>query len=90
MPRQREPLRDEPTLGIGEPGRVIRVVLEHARIGRAEHGQRHLVGDPEQRILEQLEFDRIADHRRSFAAGPGIPAQDGGPIKHRRKPLFPS
>ena len=63
MARQGQALRDELAVGVGEAGRVVHVVLEHARIGRAEDGQRHLVGDREDRVLEQLEGDRIVTLR---------------------------
>ena len=53
-------------------GRIIHVVLEHARIGRAEHGQRHFVGDAKKRVLEQFEFDRVADHRCAPVALAGL------------------
>ena len=59
MPGQCQALRDKPPLGVGEAGRIIHVVLEHARIGRAEDRQRHVVGHREQRVLEELEGDRI-------------------------------
>ena len=59
MARQSEALRHQLAVGIGEARRVIHVVLQHARIGRAEDGERHLVGDREDRVLEQLEGDRI-------------------------------
>ena len=55
MARQGQALRDELAVGIGEARRVVHVVLEHARIGRAEDRQRHLVGDRENGVLEQLE-----------------------------------
>src|SRR5205814_2238814 len=57
--RKREALRDQIALGVGEPGRVIHVVLEHARIGGAEHGERHIVGDGENGVLEELEGNRV-------------------------------
>jgi hypothetical protein len=59
MAGQGEPLRRELAIGIGEARRIIHVVLEHARVGGAEDRQRHLVGDREDRILEQLQLDRI-------------------------------
>jgi hypothetical protein len=59
VPRQRKPLRHQVAFGVGEPGRIVHIVLEHARIGRAKHGERHLVRDRENGVLEQLEFDRI-------------------------------
>ena len=56
---QGQPLRDQPALPVAEGGRVVHVVLEHRGIGRAVDRQRHLVGDGEQRVLEQLEGDGI-------------------------------
>ena len=60
--RQGQPLRRQLPRAVEHRGRIVHVVLQHAGIGRAEDRQRHLVGDREKRILEQLEFDRIADH----------------------------
>ena len=57
--RQGQPLRRELAVGIGKAGRVVHVVLEHARIGRPEHGERHLVGDREDGVLEQFQRNRI-------------------------------
>src|SRR5260370_12995618 len=59
MARQSEALRHQLALGVGEARGVIHVVLQHARIGRAEDGERHLVGDREDRVLEQLEGNGI-------------------------------
>src|SRR5258708_13679730 len=53
------PLRDEPALGVGEPRRVVHVVLQHAGVSRAEHGERHLVGDREDGVVEELEGYRV-------------------------------
>ena len=69
MGGQGQALRDGPPLAVAEGGRVVHVVLEHAGVRRAQHGQGHLVGDRQQRVLEQLEPDRIA--RR--AHGPPLP-----------------
>ena len=63
MARQGQALGREPAVGVGEARRIVHVVLEHARIGRPEHGKRHLVGDREDRVLEQLERDRVVDLR---------------------------
>src|SRR5258708_1531059 len=63
---QGQALRGELAIGVGEPGRVVHVVLEHARISRAEHRQRHLVGDGKNRVLEQLERNRIVNFSHSF------------------------
>ena len=63
MAGQGQPLRDQLAGGVAERGRVVHVVLEHARVGRAEHGQRHLVGDREDRVPEQLEGDRVVGRR---------------------------
>src|SRR5438552_16521705 len=43
-------------LSVGEPGRVIH---EHARIRGAKYGERHLVGDGEDGVLEELESDGV-------------------------------
>ncbi len=59
VPRKGQALRDKLAVGIREAGGVIHVVLEHARIRRAENGQRHFVRDREQCVLEQLKQDRI-------------------------------
>ena len=71
MARQRQALGDELAVGVAERGRVVHVVLEHARIGRAEDGQRHLVGDREDRVPEQLEDDRIGLGRHGSGGGEG-------------------
>jgi len=57
--RQRQPLRHQLALGVGEARGEVHVVLEHARVGRAHDGERHLVRDREDRVLEQLEGDRV-------------------------------
>ena len=67
MPGQGQPLRDQHAVAVEQRRRIIHVVLEDARIGRAKHGQRHLVGDPEQRVFEQFELDRVTDHRATSA-----------------------
>ena len=59
VPRQRQALRGEPAVAVGEAGRVVHVVLQHRRVGGPEDGQRHLVGDREDGVLEQLERDRV-------------------------------
>src|SRR3982074_1432382 len=59
MARQSEALRHQLAVCIGEARGVIHVVLQHARVGRAKDGERHLVGDREDRVLEQLEGDGI-------------------------------
>ena len=59
VPGEREALCHELALGVGEAGRVVHVVLQHARVGRAEDRERHLVGDREHGVLEELEGDRI-------------------------------
>jgi hypothetical protein len=57
--RQGQPLGDQPALGVAEGRGVIHVVLQHRRIGGAMDGQRHVIGDREERVLEQLELDRV-------------------------------
>ena len=57
---QRQSLRHQLAVGVAEGGREIHVVLDHAGIRRADNRQRHLVGDREDRVLEELEGDRIA------------------------------
>ena len=56
---QGQTLRHQPAVPIRHRRREIHVVPEHARISRAHNGQRHLVGDRQDRVLEQLELDRI-------------------------------
>jgi hypothetical protein len=63
MAGQRQALCGELAVGVGEARRVVHVVLEHAGVGGAKHGERHLVGDRENRILEQLQLDRIVTLR---------------------------
>src|SRR5439155_13320283 len=82
MAGQGQPLRDERAVAVEQRRRIIHVVLQHARIGRAEDGQRHLVGDPEQRVLEQFELDRIADHVGTLPQG-GVIAAHPGPASKR-------
>ena len=72
MPGQGEALRDELAVGVGERGGIIHVVLEHARIGGAEDGQRHLVGDGEDRVLEQLEGDGIEVVGHEYLSFPDV------------------
>jgi hypothetical protein len=59
MAGQGQPLRYQLAVGVTECGRVVHVVLEHARVSRAENGQRHLVRDREDRVSKQLEGYRI-------------------------------
>ena len=59
MARQRQALRGELAVGVGKAGRVVHVVLQHARVGGPEDRERHLVGDREDRVLEELEGDRV-------------------------------
>ena len=59
MPRQRQPLRRQLAVGVGKARRVVHVVLQHARVGGPEDGERHLVGDREDGVLEELEGDRV-------------------------------
>ena len=73
MARQRQALRHELAVRVAERRRVVHVVLEHARVGRAEHGERHLVGDREDRVAEQLEGDRVV--ARGHGAPPLRPAE---------------
>jgi hypothetical protein len=87
MAGQSQPLRHEHAVAVEQRRRVIHVVFQDARVGRAEHGQRHLVGDTEQRVFEQFEFDRVADHLGTWSVGP-IAAQLAHAIKRdlRRGP----
>src|SRR5262245_35607551 len=57
--RQRKTLRREAALAIGEACGIVHVVLEHRRVGGAEDGERHLVGDGKDCVLEQLKRDWI-------------------------------
>ena len=59
MPRQRQALRGELAVGVGKARRVVHVVLQHARVGGPEDRERHLVGDREDGVLEELEGDRV-------------------------------
>ncbi len=70
MPGQGQALGRELAVGIGEARRIIHVVLEHAGIGRPEDRERHLVGDRENGVLEELQRDRIG--HRHFCIPPGI------------------
>ena len=54
-------LGHQPAVGRGKRGGVVHVGLEHTGIGRAKDGQGHLVGDGEDRVLEQLERDGVVD-----------------------------
>ena len=63
MARQRQPLRDEPPLCVGERGGEIHVVAEHAGIGGAADGERHLVRNGEDGVAKQLEAERIVPAR---------------------------
>ena len=69
VPGQGQPLRHQPAVGVGEGGGEIHVVPQHAGIGGAADGQRHLVGDGEHGVLEQLEGDGIGDAAGEPAAG---------------------
>ena len=77
MSRQGQALRDQPSVRIGKACRVIHVVFQHARIGRAEDRQRHVVGHREQRVLEKLEcngIETLRHHRSSFFAPHAAPS----------------
>ena len=54
-------LGHQPAVGGGKCGGVVHVGLEHAGVGGAKDGQGHLVGDGEDRALEQLERDGVVD-----------------------------
>jgi hypothetical protein len=86
MAWQSQPLCHQFARPVEHRGRVVHIVLQHARIGRPKDRQRHLVGDREQRILEQLEFDRVADHRGHSPS----PGHIGGPCRAApaRKPYW--
>src|SRR5439155_21559504 len=58
---QGQALRHRPALGVAEGRRVVHVVLEDARVRGAQDGESHLVGDGQQRVLEQLEADGIGE-----------------------------
>ena len=61
--RQRQPLGDEPALGVAEGARHVHRVLEIVRVGGAHERDGHLVDDRVQRVLDQLERDGIRGHR---------------------------
>ena len=76
---QGQPLGHRPALAVAEGRRVVHVVLEHAGVRRAQDRQRHLVGDGEQGVLEQLERDgvtrRAVMRARLLAAESGLGAR---------------
>ena len=78
MAGQCQPLRRQLPRAVEHRGRIIHIVLQHAGIGRAKDCQRHLVGDGKERILEQLEFDGVAEHR-------GVLRRIGGFVPRRRE-----
>src|SRR5262249_53032994 len=57
---ERQPLSDRAATAVAERGGVIHVVAQDPGVRRAQDGQRHLVGDRQQRVAEQLERDRIS------------------------------
>ena len=57
--RQRQALRDELPAPVAECGGIIHGVAHYRRIGAAHHDQRHLVGGRRERVLDDLEGDRI-------------------------------
>ena len=63
MAGQRQPLRDQPPLAVGERGGKIHVVAQDTRIGGAADRERHLVRDGEDGVPEQIEAERIAAAR---------------------------
>ena len=81
---QRQPLRDKAAVGVGERRREVHVVAQHAGIGCPADGHRHLVGDGEDGVPEQLEGDRVVHGRpwRSWCgcAPPVAGANGPGPI----------
>ena len=63
-------LRHQPSLGVGESGGEVHVVLEDPGIGGPGDGHRHLVGDGKDGVLEQLERDRILNLGHARASLP--------------------
>ena len=63
MARQGEALRDQAPVAVGERRGEIHVVAEHARIGGAADGERHLVRDGEDGVPEELEAEGIGPAR---------------------------
>ena len=57
--RQCQPLGDELPAPVTERGGIVHGVTYDRRIGAAHHDQRHLVGSRRERILDDLEGDRI-------------------------------
>ena len=58
---QGQSLRHRPALRVAEGRRVVHVVLEHAGVRGPQDSEGHLVGDGQQRVLEQLEADGIGE-----------------------------
>ena len=86
VPRQRQALSGQPAVAVGEGGRVVHVVLQHGRIGRAEHRQRHLVGDREDGVLEQLERNRIRSGSHRSLVGCLVGGLAQGIPRHAKAP----
>src|SRR5262249_31756836 len=63
MPGHREPLGHRATLAVAERNRVVHAVLQNARIRGAIDRQGYFVGDREERVLEELESDRVTVRR---------------------------
>src|SRR5262245_421875 len=59
MAGEGQTLSHRAALAVAEGRRVVHVVLEHARVRRSQDGEGHLVGDRQERVLEQLEGDGV-------------------------------
>ena len=59
MARQGQPLRDQAAVAVGERGGEVHVVAEHAGVGGAADGERHLVRDSEDGVAEELETEGV-------------------------------
>ena len=68
MAGERQPLRDQLAVGVGQRGREVHIVLQHAGVGGTHDGQGHLIGDGKNRILEQLEGNRVCDFRHPYVS----------------------
>ena len=80
---QREALRDHVPARVGHGRGEIHVVPQHPGVGGAAHGHRHLVRGREERVLEQLEIDRIdvVGHGAPRVAARVRPTLEGAPAR---------
>jgi len=66
MPGQAQPLRHQPTLRIADGSGIIHDVLQHAGIGGAVDGERHLVAEGDDGVAEQFFGDRVVHGRSAY------------------------